>query len=266
MLETSIIILSLYFIIGAAAGLLAGLLGVGGGVIVVPALLYLFKWQQFPSDYLMHMAVGTSLATIIFTTASATLTHHKQNAVLWQQVKSLAPGILVGSVTGGVLADQIASDSLSISFGILTIVIALRTLFNINIQSEHRLPPKPGIIFTGFLTGAISTIMGIGGGVILGTFFIWCNVNVRNAVATAAACSIPIALTGTVTMIMTGWDTLGLPEEALGYVYWPAAVLIVAASVIFASFGAKLSHILPVIILRRVFAVFLTAVGVSMLI
>jgi len=258
-------ILAIYAGVGAFSGVIAGMMGVGGGIVIVPALLFLFIWQGFPADLLMHMAVATSLMTIVFTALSSTWAHHRKGAVMWRLVWLLTPGILVGSVIGAVVADYLPGDRLRIGFGIFECLVALQILSGINPSPMRRLPQRSGLLLTGGGIGALSTILGIGGGTLTVPFLLWCNVNIRNAVASSSACGLPIALAGAVTMVVTGWDQEALPDGATGYIYWPAAVAIAVPSVLFAPLGARLAHRLPVATLRRIFALFLAIIGIRVL-
>ncbi len=263
--EVHLLILFGYLLLGCMAGMIGGLLGLGGGIVIVPAVLFLFIQQDFPAEILMHMAVATSLATIIFTSMSSTIAHHSRGAVLWQQVKLLVPGIMIGGILGAVIADHMQSDFLRLGFGIFELFVAFQIWFSIKPSAQRELPQKKGMVVAGGGIGALSTLLGIGGGTITVPFLVWCNVNMRNAVATSAACGLPIAVVGTAAMIFTGWNNEYLPYGAIGYVYWPAAVVIVVTSILFAPLGAKLAHKMPVVMLKRIFAVVLACVGLVML-
>ncbi len=256
---------SAYLVLGVVAGLVGGLLGLGGGILIVPALLFLFIWQGMPADILMHLAVATSLFTIVFTSISSSYAHHKHQAVLWPQVFLLTPGIIIGAVFGAFLADYISSDILRRLFGIFEILVACQIGFSVKPSAQRSLPGRNGMLIAGGGIGTLSTILGIGGGTLTVPFLVWCHVNIRKAVATSSACGFPIALSGTLTMIYTGLDSNSLPENTIGYVYWPAALLILVTSVLFAPVGAKLAHSIPVDSLKRVFAIVLACVGLRML-
>jgi len=256
---------SAYLVLGVVAGLVGGLLGLGGGILIVPALLFLFIWQGMPADILMHLAVATSLFTIVFTSISSSYAHHKHQAVLWSQVFLLTPGIIIGAVFGAFLADYISSDILRRLFGIFEILVACQIGFSVKPSAHRSLPGRNGMLIAGGGIGTLSTILGIGGGTLTVPFLVWCHVNIRKAVATSSACGFPIALAGTLAMIYTGLDSTSLPENTIGYVYWPAALLILVTSVLFAPVGAKLAHTMPVASLKRVFAIVLACVGLRML-
>ena len=265
-LELSPQIITIYVLTGMFAGVVGGMLGLGGGIVIVPVLHFLFIQQGFPSSVLMHLAVTTSLATIIVTSASASYTHHKKGAVLWPIVNRFAPGILIGAGLGALIADSLPSDILRITFGIFEILVALQIWFELKPKAQVSLPGTAGMVGSGTGIGLLSTLLGIGGGTLTVPFLLWCNVNIRNAVAVSSACGFPIAVAGTTAMIIAGWDSTDLPANAISYLYWPAALIIIAMTVFFAPLGARLAHYLPVRTLKRVFSVLLLVVGIRMLV
>lgn len=263
--DLSIMVVIAYILLGAVAGIIAGLLGLGGGIVIVPALLYLFIKQGFSAGLQMHLAVATSLTTIIFTSIASTWSHHRHGAVYWRTVAFLVPGIVIGCILGAIIANHLKSDSLRIVFGLFELLVAMQIGFGIRPPGQRNLPGNIGMIVTGSGIGTLSTILGIGGGTLTVPFLLWCNVNIRNAVATSAACGLPIAVAGTLSFIVTGWNHSALPPGSTGYVYWPAAFSILIASMLTAPLGAKLAHILPVAVLKRIFALILAIVGIRML-
>ena len=264
--EISILIIVIYALTGVFAGLIGGLLGLGGGIIIVPVLHYLFIQQGFPSSLLMQLAVTTSLATIIITSMSATYTHHRKGAVSWPTVIHFAPGILIGAVIGAILADLLSSNTLRIAFGVFEIFVAIQIGFEIKPRAQTALPGTTGLIGSGVGIGLLSTLLGIGGGTLTVPFLLWCNVNIRNAVAISSACGFPIAIAGTTALVIAGWNNQDVPANSIGYLYWPAALIIIAMTIFFAPMGARLAHYLPIPTLKRVFAVVLAIVGIRMLI
>lgn len=259
-------ILGLLLLLGVFAGITAGLLGLGGGVIIVPVLVWLFHTIiPVPPDSLMHIAVGTSLATIVVTASSSILSHHRRGAVLWSAVKKLAPGLVIGTLIGSVIADTLASDTLKTIFGIFLLFVALQIGFGAQPPAHRQLPNWRESLLAGSGIGILSGLVGIGGGSLTVPFLTWCNVSIRHAVATSAACGLPIALTGTIGFIINGWH---LNEQLIwssGYIYWPAFMAIVPTSLLFAPVGAKLAHIIPLDILKKIFALFLVGMGLEML-
>jgi hypothetical protein len=258
--------LLLYLAVGAFAGLIAGLFGVGGGLVIVPVLVFVFKGHGIHEAVMVHLAVGTSLATIVFTSISSVRAHHQRGAVRWAVFRKLAPGIVIGALLGAVIADAMPTKVLRSFFGIFELGVAAYLLWNRQPAPHRTLPGTAGMTAAGGVIGTVSSIIGIGGGTLTVPFLVWCNVALREAVATSAACGLPIAVAGAAGFVLTGWGNAALPAYATGYLYWPAFAGIVAASVLFAPLGARLAHTLPVASLRRFFALFLAALGLRMLI
>lgn len=264
-IELSLQIIAIYILTGVLAGVIGGMLGLGGGIIIVPVLHFVFLQQGFPASVLMHLAVTTSLATIMVTSFSATYTHHKKGAVLWPVVNRFAPGIVIGAGLGALIADALTSDFLRITFAVFEILLAIQIWFDLKPKAQLTLPKTPAMICSGTAIGLFSTLLGIGGGSLTVPFLLWCNVNIRNAVAVSSACGFPIAVAGTTALIIAGWDNPALPANAMSYLYWPAALIIIAMTVFFAPLGAHLAHYLPVNTLKRTFSLLLLIVGVRML-
>ncbi|MGH8656770.1 MAG: sulfite exporter TauE/SafE family protein [Gammaproteobacteria bacterium] len=255
-----------YLGLGAVAGVLAGLLGVGGGLVIVPALFFLFGALGFSEQIVMHLALGSSLATVAFTALASSYAHHKHGAVLWRVVAVLVPGIALGAFGGAAVADRLPTPALRLAFGLFELLVAAQLGFGVRASPQRGLPRRAGMIGVGTLIGALSAVFGIGGGTLTVPFLVWCNVRIRVAVATSAACGLPIALAGSLGFITAGWDNPKLPAGASGYVYWPAVLGIAAASVPCAPLGARLTHALPMETLQRLFAILLAFIGLRMLI
>lgn len=265
-MPADLIIALLYLVLGVIGGIMAGLLGIGGGIIIVPALYYLFLWQGFAEAHIMQVAVATSLATIIFTAIASAHAHHRRGAVLWPAVFQLLPGIVAGAILGGLVARIISSDWLRVIFGCFEIAVGLQIALAAKPPASRNLPGKAGMNIAGAVIGGFSALLGIGGGTLTVPFLLWCNVSIHRAVASAAACGLPIAVAGTLTLVAAGWGKPQLPAYSLGYVYWPAALAIVLASFLAAPLGARLAHALPVQTLKRVFAVLLVIIGLRMVV
>lgn len=255
----------IYLALGIFAGFTAGLLGVGGGLIIVPVLSALFINQVFDKTIVMHLAIGTSLATIIFTSISSVWAHHKRGAVRWVDVVRLTPGIILGAWMGATIAGVISTSGLQLFFGLFELYVAIQMTLNITPKPHRSLPAKPGMFMAGNVIGSISSIVGIGGGTLTVPFLTWCNVNIREAVASSAACGLPIAIAGVIGFIVTGWNDAALPSGSFGFVYVPALLGIVAMSVLFAPLGAKVAHAIPTKQLKRVFAILLYILAFNML-
>lgn len=250
---------------GAFAGTIAGLFGVGGGLIIVPVLAIIFKYQGIANDVIMHLAIGTSLAIIIPTSISSVIAHHRQGAVLWAVFLQLAPGILMGAFLAAYIADQISSDTMKLGVAVFALVVAAKTFLDVKPKPHRELPGRIAMTFTGSVIGIVSALIGIGGGTLTTPFLLWCNKTIRNAIATSAACGLPIALAGAAGYINTGFGSLVLPEWSSGYVYWPAFIGVTLASVVFAPLGARFTHKLPMNILKKCFALLLAVIGIRLL-
>jgi len=255
-----------YLSLGAVTGVLAGLLGIGGGLVIVPALFFLFSAQGFSEQIVMHLAVGSSLATVVLTALASSYAHHARGAVLWPVVAVLAPGIVLGALSGAAVADRFTTPALRLVFAVFELLIAAQLAFGVRAAPQRGLPAWAGMTGAGTVIGALSAVLGIGGGTLTVPFLVWCNVGIRVAVATSAACGLPIALAGSLGFITAGWDNPKLPAWASGYVYWPAVLGIAATSVPCAPLGARLTHTLPVETLQRLFAILLAFIGLRMLI
>ena len=256
---------ALYLLLGAAAGVLAGLFGVGGGLIIVPVLVFSFSAQGFAPEILTHLAVGTSLATIVFTSSNSIREHHRRGAVLWGLFRWLTPGILIGAAIGGLTAALLQGPVLQKIIGVFAICMAIQLALNLTPTSTRPLPKIPELMTAGGVIGWASAIFGIGGGSLTVPFLVWRSIPIQKAVATSAACGFPIALAGAIVFMVTGWHEAQLPQWSLGFVYLPALLGIALTSVFFARYGAKLAHKLSPLLLKRLFAALLVTVGLSFL-
>lgn len=256
-------------LIGMVAGLMGGTLGLGGGVVIVPPLIYLLHGMGVAPAVVAQMAVGTSLATIIVTSVSSAHAHHRGGFVLWPVARRLAAGIVLGALLGAVIADRLSAATLTRLFGIFAILIALQMLLRrpgaATSAQPSRLPGRGALAGVGAVIGAVSSLFGIGGGSLTVPFLSWCRLPMQNAVAISAACGLPIAVAGSLGFVMTGWGRPDLPPWSLGYVYLPAALAIVVASYPMAKVGARISHRVPSATLRRIFAIFLIGVGLELI-
>jgi len=250
---------------GIFSGVMAGLLGIGGGMIIVPILTILFQAQGIDNAIVIKAAVGTSLATIIVTGCSSVFAHHCHGAVDWKIFKLMSPGIIVGSMLGIVVAYILPGNLHIILFSVFIFLVALQFATGVR-ASPHRQFLYDGTRLVAPVSiGTVSTIMGIGGGTLSVPYLVWNSIVMQRAVATAAALGLPIALTGTIGFIVSGWQQQGLPAGSIGYVSLPAFLAIVVASVVAAPIGAKVAHSISATLLKRIFALFLIAMGVLML-
>jgi uncharacterized membrane protein YfcA len=255
----------IYAALGALAGILAGLLGVGGGIIIVPTLIYLFTAQHFPPPFILHMALGTSLASIMFTSISSLRAHHGREAVNWQAFRRITPGILIGTFLGSWVAAQLSTRFLKGFFVLFLYYVSLQMLLNIRPIPSRRLPGAAGMFGAGSLIGGISSLVGIGGGSMSVPFLVWCNITMHNAIGTSAAIGFPIALAGTAGYVVNGLAVKSLPPLSLGFVFLPALAGVSLASILTAPLGARLAHSLPVGKLKKFFAALLLVMGTKML-
>lgn len=256
----------LYLVLGACAGVLAGLFGVGGGMIIVPVLVFSFTAQGFDPGILTHLAVGTSLATIIFTSINSVREHHRKGAVRWPIFAWMAVGILLGAGLGSLTAAAIQGPMLQRIIGVFAILVALQMGLDLKPRASREVPGKPGLTLAGAVIGWASAIFGIGGGSLTVPFLTWRSVPIQQAVATSAACGLPIAAASALSFMVLGWNETHLPPWSLGFVYLPALVGIAVTSMFFARFGARLAHRLSPRLLKRLFALLLLAVGLNFLI
>lgn len=255
-----------YLALGAFAGFFAGLLGIGGGLVMVPLLAMIFQAQGgFPVDELLHMALGTSMAAIIFTSISSLRAHHRHGAVLWPVVWQITPGILLGTMLGTRFAAHLPAHLLAIFFSVFVCLVAVQMCLNLKPQPTRELPGGLGVVSVGVAIGALSALVAIGGGSLTVPFLNWCNVRVQHAIGTSAAVGLPLAIGGTAGYIFNGWALPGLPPGSMGFVYLPGMLILVVASMTTAPSGARLAHRLPVAILKRIFSVVLVLLAAKML-
>ena len=255
----------LYIALGAVAGMLAGMLGLGGGIVIVPMLTFAFSLQHFPAPYLLHMALGTSLATIVFTSLASVRAHQAHAAVNWQVVRRISPGIVAGTLSGSWLAARMTTSFLKVFFVCFIWLVALQLILDVRPKTTRRLPGSLGLTSAGSLIGVISGLVGIGGGSLSVPFLQMCNLPFRNAIGTSAAIGFPIALTGAAGYVFNGLAVTVLPPLSLGFIYLPALCGVAAASFMTVPVGARLAHRLPVSGLKRIFALLLIITGAKML-
>lgn len=263
-MEFPILIILICCLLGSIAGFLSGLLGIGGGLIIVPALLWILPTVDFPPQFLMVSAVATSLATIAVTSTSAIRAHHKNQNVEWSITKVLLIGVAIGTIIGSSIAEHIPGDILKRFFAILVLVIAIKMLIARNWVSTRK--ASSGILsVAGTVTGVISSLIGIGGAPITVPTLIWLNLEAKKAVATASVCANMVAVVGSIGYILTGIDNTNLPEWTFGYIYLPALLGIISTSIFTAPIGANLANRWPTSKLRKTFTGFLIIVGLEML-
>ena len=254
-----------YLLMGLFVGFFAGLLGIGGGLILVTLMVYMFTVQGFPADRLLHLALGTSIASIVFTSISSLRAHHKHGAVRWDILRSAIPGLVLGTLFGTFVADQLKSKYLAIFFVIFVYYSAVQMFANVKPKPTRQLPGKIGMTVVAIIVGIVSSLVGVGGGVMTIPLMSLCNVPMRQTIGTSAALGLPIAIAGTVGFVVTGLGKDHLPPLSVGYVYLPALVGIVIGTFVTVPWGAKAAHTLPVTTLKKIFAVILFILATKML-
>lgn len=251
--------------IGAVIGFMAGLLGIGGGMVLVPILVFVFGANHFAPEHLMHMALGTAMATIPFTSISSVRAHHVRGGVDWAILKGMLPGLLAGAGLGTLVAGSIPGRPLAIFFAAFLTYAATSMLFDLTPGSKRALPGKAGLALVGTLVSFLASFVAAGAALMTIPFMSWCNVPLRRAVGTAAAIGFPLSLAASVGYVLAGRAAGGLPAYSLGFIYLPALAMVVAASVITAPLGARVSQRMPVKQLRIVFALTLYALAARMI-
>ncbi len=262
-----------YLLAGSLAGLLAGLFGIGGGMIIVPALIYIFKSQGVPEAALTHVGIGTSLATIIVTSIGSLRAHNSKGAVNWSVWKRMVPGLIAGSLLGAGIASFINGDSLQAIIGVGAFLVGLKMLFikNKSLEEDNlsKLPSPTGQTGMGAFIGLVSAIFGIGGGTLTVPILSYYGLKIQNAVGTSAACGLPIASAGALGFFIFGQFIDPsvkevLPNGIVGFVHIYAFICVSLVSFFMAPIGAKLTHKLPAATLKKAFAVLLLIVGIKL--
>lgn len=252
-----------YALTGLFAGFMAGYLGIGGGLVLVPALSWLFSQDPATADMAVQMAVATSLATMLFTSMSSLLSHHKRGAILWPLVRQMIPGLLAGALLGSIIADGVGNNALGNIFGVFALIVGLQLLRGTRQAGNRPIPGRWMVAGTGLGIGTVSSLLGIGGGSMTVPWLLWHGQRVQNAVATAAACGYPIAIAGTLGFVVLGDSAPAAPT--LGYVHLPALAGVAVFSVLGAPLGVAAVHRSSPLLAKRIFAGFLLIVAVKML-
>jgi len=259
-------IFAMYAAAGAVAGILAGLLGVGGGIIIVPMLVLCLTRQGIPDAMIMHLSLGTSMASIMFTSVSSFWSHHRHGAVKWVVVRRIVFGILTGTFLGTWVAAALSTPILKGFFVVFLFYVGFQMFTGKRPRPGRQLPGRTGMFAAGGTIGVISSLVGIGGGSLSVPFMVWCNVPLHQAIGTSAAIGFPIAVAGTAGYIVNGLSAPNLPAWSLGYIYLPALIGLIITSVLTAPLGVRLAHRLPMERLKRIFALLLLGMGTRMLI
>jgi uncharacterized membrane protein YfcA len=255
-----------YAAVGAIVGFLAGLLGIGGGMTLVPILSALFVAQNLTPDHSVHLALGTAMASIVFTSSASVREHHRHAAVDWSVVRRMVPGMLAGALLSTVATGWIAQRNLALAFATIVFAGATQLLLNRKPSAHATMPRAPVVLGISTAIGVICGLVSAGGTFLTVPFMLYCGVRMHTAIGTGAAIGIPVAIVGTLGYIVSGWRVESLPSWAVGFVYLPALALLVAGSVVTAPMGARVAHKLPVVTLRRVFACLLYVLALRMVV
>lgn len=257
--------LTAYLLLGLFVGYFSGLLGIGGGLILVPVLLFMFEAQHFPAQLTLHLALGTAMATIIFTSLSSARQHHQHQAVNWGIVRRITPGILLGTALGAIIVGFVPTRHLTLFFGLFVYLVATQMVLGLKPTSTRDTLSRTELTVAGTFIGCLSSLVSIGGGVLSTPYLLWHKLNLRHAIATSAALGFPIAVGGTLGYIANGYRAAELPAYSLGYIYLPALLWLIVGTMLTAPIGARATHRLPVDILRKLFALVLFALATKML-
>ena len=255
-----------YAAVGAAVGFFAGLLGIGGGAIMVPLLVMLFEALGLPKAHILHLAVGTGMASILFTSLSSMRAHAARGVVRWDLALALTPGILAGGLLGSAITAWISTQLFAALFTGVVFFAATNILVDRKPKPSRQLPGALGTALVGVVISFFSSLAALGGAFLTIPFALYCNVPMLQAIGTAAIVGFPIALAGGIGFVVSGWGQSGLPPHSLGYVYLPAVVGITLASVLTAPLGAAAAHRVPTGRLKQIFALLLYGLAARMLV
>lgn len=253
-----------YITAGAAVGFLAGLLGIGGGMTLVPILAALFSAQHFAPDYVVHMALATGMASIVFTSMASIREHWKLGGVDFNIVKRMAPGAVCGSLLATAASAWIPQRQLALSFAVIVFLGATQILLNRKPKPGRTLPGPGPLFMVGTAIGAISGLVSAGGAFLSVPFMLWCGVPMRMTIGTTAMIGLPLALVGTIGYVISGWGIPHLPSDTFGFISLTALICLVSGSIVTAPFGARMAHRLPVLTLKRIFACLLYVLAAKM--
>ena len=259
-----------FLLLGTIVGFMAGLLGIGGGGIMVPVLTGLFLAMGMSVEKVVHLALGSSMAAIIVTSMASLRAHHLRGGVLWDYVKRMSPGIIVGTFVATYFASMASSLFLAVFFSVFMGIVALQMFLNKKPVAHAKQAGSKHLFLIGSGIGAISALVSIGGGSMTVPYLVWRNIDIKKAIGTSAAIGLPISISGTFGYVINGWSNTSWgntiwDNAMLGFVYVPAVVLISITSFLFAPLGAKMAHSLPVSVLKKVFALLLIVLSVKML-
>ena len=255
----------LYFLLGSFSGVLAGLFGIGGGIIIIPTLFYIFAYLGFPEEILSHMVLGSSLGVIVFSSISSTYSHNSKGAVNWDLIKVVAPSIIIGSALGGITAGFLESTTLQGLVALFLVVASVQLIFEFPPPPQNPQTNLVGPVIAGGGIGWLSGVFGIGGGIFSVPYFYHRGLKMMNAIGTSAACGIPIALAGSISYMIIGFDNINIPENSVGYVYLPATIIVGLMSSFTAKYGVNIAHRMKQKKLRIAFAFLVIIMALNLL-
>lgn len=262
-----LLILVVCAILGAAVGFSAGLLGIGGGLIAVPALLYILPIAGVPQQNIPHVAIATSLAAIILTSFASARAHHKHGNIDWRLFLPMLPGTMVGAMCSGFIAELIAGENLKKGFAVFVILMSINMAYPYKPTGKPRcVPPFPVLFIASAAIAVLSALMGVGGGAMMVPFLCLCGLEMKKAVGFSSANGMLIALWGSLGYVIAGWNVQGMPTGSFGYIYLPALAGIIATSMLVAPLGAKAASTWPTAVLKKIFAALLLVVGLKIII
>lgn len=264
MIDNALWLFAMCLLLGSGVGLLAGLLGIGGGLVVVPALVWLLPRAGIDSGLVMHIALATSLASIVLTSGSSARNHIKLGNVDFSIVRGLAPGVIIGGLGGSIIAELVPTELLPKIFAVIVLLLALQMLLSMRFSSQRALPGTMATACSGGVIGVVSSLAGIGGGSLTVPYLSWHGVEMRRAIGCASLSGALIAVAGMIGFITAGVGDEALPAMSVGYVYLPALMGIVMTSVVTTRYGARLVSRLPTMTLKKIFAVFLLFISTKM--
>ena len=251
--------------LGSFSGVLAGVFGIGGGIIIIPTFFYIFSYLAFPDEILSHMVLGSSLGVIAFSSISSTFSHHSKGAVNWRLIKVVAPSIVIGSSLGGLTAGYLESSTLQGLVSLFLVVASVQLIFEFPPPSQNPKTNLAGPVIAGGGIGWLSGVFGIGGGIFSVPYFYHRGLKMMHAIGTSAACGIPIAIAGSISYILIGYENLNLPEYSVGYVYLPATIIVGVMSSLTAKFGVNIAHRMKQKKLRIAFAFLVMIMALNLL-
>ncbi len=254
-----------FLLLGAFVGFMAGLLGIGGGAIMVPVLTSLFVLQGIAPENVVHLALGTSMASIIFTSIASLRAHHAKGAVIWKIVYGMGAGIILGAFSATFIASLISSLYLAIFFSVFMAYVSVQMFIDKKPRPTNHIAGRKGLFGAGTGIGAISALVSIGGGSLTVPYLVWKNIPIKNAIGTSAAIGLPISIAGTLGYLINGWSNTTTDSYTLGFIYFPAVILISVTSFFCAPYGVKMAHHLPVTTLKKAFSLLLIILSIKML-